>query len=330
MGLRSVTLGHAHPAVVEAAAAAMRQGTNFTRPGPARGRVRGAPPRPDRAARRWPSSARTARTRRRRPSSSRAPGRAAISSRSAGISRSSRRTTGSSARRPCPPESRRASASRRVDFRYNDLASVDALFRRASGPDRLRRPRARRGRRSLRPGFSRGSGTAAAPKASLLVFDEMITGFRWHLGGAQTLYGVTPDLSTFGKAMANGFAVSALVGRRDVMERGGLAHTGERVFLLSTTHGAETHALAAAMETMKIYEREGVVERSSPAGRAAAGRHRRPRRGGRASRNTSGSWAATATSSTPRGTPRASPPRPSARSSSRKPSSAASSCPRSS
>ena len=88
----------------------------------------------------------------------------------------------------------------------------------------------------------------------------MITGFRWHLGGAQKLYGVVPDLAAFGKAMANGFSVSALVGKRALMERGGLHHDRERVFLLSTTHGAETHALAAAIETMRIYEREGVVE----------------------------------------------------------------------
>ena len=60
--------------------------------------------------------------------------------------------------------------------------------------------------------------------------------------------------------MANGFAVSALVGKREMMERGGLHHAGERVFLLSTTHGAETHSLAAALETMAIYRTEDVVE----------------------------------------------------------------------
>jgi glutamate-1-semialdehyde 2,1-aminomutase len=97
-------------------------------------------------------------------------------------------------------------------------------------------------------------------EGALLVFDEMITGFRWHLGGAQTLYGVRPDLSAFGKGIANGFSVSALVGRRPIMELGGLRHHTDRVFLLSTTHGAETHALAAATETIRIYEHEGVVE----------------------------------------------------------------------
>jgi glutamate-1-semialdehyde 2,1-aminomutase len=72
---------------------------------------------------------------------------------------------------------------------------------------------------------------------------------------------VTPDLSTFGKALGNGFAVSALAGRRDLMERGGLRHSAERVFILSTTHGAESHALAAAIAVMETYEKEGVAAR---------------------------------------------------------------------
>jgi len=69
---------------------------------------------------------------------------------------------------------------------------------------------------------------------------------------------LTPDLSTFGKALGNGFAVSALAGRRDLMERGGIRHEQERVFLLSTTHGAETHSLAAAVAVMGIHEKEDV------------------------------------------------------------------------
>ncbi|MYS51405.1 aminotransferase class III-fold pyridoxal phosphate-dependent enzyme, partial [Streptomyces sp. SID6013] len=103
-------------------------------------------------------------------------------------------------------------------------------------------------------------------------FDEMITGFRWSEAGAQSLYGVVPDLSTFGKALGNGFAVSALAGRRELMERGGLRHSGERVFLLSTTHGAETHALAAAMAVQATYVEEGVTARLHALGeRLAAG-----------------------------------------------------------
>src|SRR5439155_16536341 len=85
---------------------------------------------------------------------------------------------------------------------------------------------------------------------ALLIFDEVITGFRWHLRGAQTLFDVTPDLACFGKGLGNGFSIAALVGRRDVMQLGGIDHDRERVFLLSSTHGGETHAIAAGIATV--------------------------------------------------------------------------------
>jgi len=258
MGLRSVTLGHAHPAVVEVAAAAMRMGTNFTRPSPLEAdcaeRLLGLVPGADMAkfckngsdattaalklARAWTGRDLVAICRD-QPFFSTDDWFIGSTTMPAGIPQSVRDQT--------------------VGFRYNDLESVDALFARYPGqiaclvlePAAAQEPGA---------GFLEDLRDRCRAAGALLVFDEMITGFRWHLGGAQTLYGVTPDLSTFGKALANGFALSALVGRRDVMERGGLRHDAERVFLLSTTHGAETHALAAGIETMKIYEREGVVE----------------------------------------------------------------------
>jgi glutamate-1-semialdehyde 2,1-aminomutase len=88
----------------------------------------------------------------------------------------------------------------------------------------------------------------------------MVTGFRWHLQGGQTFFGVEPDLSTFGKAMANGFAVAALTGKREFMEVGGTRSEGmERTFLLSTTHGAEMVGLGAFMETVRIYRELDVV-----------------------------------------------------------------------
>ncbi len=95
---------------------------------------------------------------------------------------------------------------------------------------------------------------------AVFILDEMITGFRLHNGGGQKYYGLVPDLSTFGKGMGNGFAISALLGKKEIMNLGGIYHDKERVFLLSTTHGAENQALAAALATMKIYKQEGVVE----------------------------------------------------------------------
>lgn len=96
---------------------------------------------------------------------------------------------------------------------------------------------------------------------ALFILDEMITGFRWHLKGAQTYFGVEPDLSTFGKGMANGFSVAALVGRREIMDVGSISNPGaERTFLLSTTHGGEMSSLRAFIETVKVYEEMGVCQ----------------------------------------------------------------------
>lgn len=96
---------------------------------------------------------------------------------------------------------------------------------------------------------------------ALFILDEMITGFRWDLQGAQKFYGITPDLSTFGKAMANGFAVAALTGRREIMSLGNINVKGhERVFLTSTTHGAEMGSLGAFIKTMEILKRDDVVK----------------------------------------------------------------------
>ncbi len=96
---------------------------------------------------------------------------------------------------------------------------------------------------------------------AVFIIDEMITGFRWHLGGAQKKFNIVPDLSSWGKAIGNGFSISALVGKREIMELGGLYHNKERVFLLSTTHGAETHALAAGIATIKFYKEHDVIAR---------------------------------------------------------------------
>lgn len=93
----------------------------------------------------------------------------------------------------------------------------------------------------------------------LLIFDEVVSGFRFSLGGAQELVGVTPHLSAFGKAMANGFSVSALVGQKEFMQLGGISHNQERVFLLSTTHGGETHALAASIACINEIKKQNAI-----------------------------------------------------------------------
>ncbi len=150
-------------------------------------------------------------------------------------------------------------ATMTTHFQYNDLASVERLF--VEHPERIAAVFLEPVRTEPpRPGFLEGIRELCTRHGVVLVFDEMITGFRYDRRGAQHLYGITPDLSTFGKAMANGFSLSALCGRRELMRLGSRQRERDDVFLLSTTHGAETTALAAAMCTMEIYEREPVVE----------------------------------------------------------------------
>jgi glutamate-1-semialdehyde 2,1-aminomutase len=145
-----------------------------------------------------------------------------------------------------------------LKFRYNDLDSVEELF--AAHPRQIACVVLEAARISEpSPGFLSQLQALCHRNGALLVFDEMITGFRWHRAGAQHVYGVTPDLSTFGKAIANGFALSAVAGKHEFMRLGGFDHDRERVFLLSTTHGAETHALAAGIATMAVYRDEDVT-----------------------------------------------------------------------
>jgi glutamate-1-semialdehyde 2,1-aminomutase len=147
-----------------------------------------------------------------------------------------------------------------VTFRYNDIASVRDLFDRYPGKLAALILEPSRGDDPA-DGFLHQVQRLCREKGALLILDEMITGFRWHAAGAQKLYGIEPDLTTFGKALGNGFSVSALAGKREYMRLGGLEHTDRpRVFLLSTTHGAETHALAAAIATMRTYQNEPVIE----------------------------------------------------------------------
>jgi glutamate-1-semialdehyde 2,1-aminomutase len=153
-------------------------------------------------------------------------------------------------------------------FAFNDLASAERLFAAHDDiaavilePCRERRPA---------PGFLEGLRALCDRHRAVLIFDEIVTGFRYHLHGASRLFGVTPDLITMGKGMANGYAVAALAGRASIMTRGGLDHVAERVFLLSTTNGAEQSGLAAAMATMAFYQQHDVVAQLARTGRAAA------------------------------------------------------------
>ncbi len=97
---------------------------------------------------------------------------------------------------------------------------------------------------------------------AIFIIDEMVTGFKWHKQGAAKYFGVEADLYTWGKGMANGHSVCALTGRKEIMNLGGIFHDKPRVFLSSTTHGAEIPQLAALTKTLEIFDRANPISYS--------------------------------------------------------------------
>lgn len=108
--------------------------------------------------------------------------------------------------------------------------------------------------------------TLCREHGTVFILDEMITGFKLGFPGAHKLLNIEADLTTWGKGVANGFSVCMLAGKKEIMELGGIIHDKERVFLISTTHGAETHSLAAAIATLKVVKSENSIERSMEIG----------------------------------------------------------------
>ncbi|MBZ6074886.1 aspartate aminotransferase family protein [Microvirga puerhi] len=116
------------------------------------------------------------------------------------------------------------------------------------------------------PGYLEGVRKACTQYGSILIFDEVITGFRLAAGGAQERFGVTPDLSTFGKAIANGFPVAAIAGRADLMDMfatGGVVHGG--------TYNAQPIAMAATAATLKSLKPSLYATLEERGGRLMAG-----------------------------------------------------------
>jgi glutamate-1-semialdehyde 2,1-aminomutase len=264
MGLRAVTLGHAHPEVVDAACRQMHMGNNFGRPAPIEVEcaetLLSMLPRADMV--KFAKDGSTVNT-------------AAL--------KLARAYTGRPMIAICrdhpffsyndwfigttPMDAGILPQDKihTVSFRYNDIDSLAELFK--NHPDRIACVMLEAARtEEPRDDFLHRARDLCHSNGALFVLDEMITGFRFANGGAQQVYDIQPDLACFGKAMANGFSLSALVGRREIMELGGIRHSGKRVFLLSTTHGAEYPSLAAAIATMRIYQREPVVQRLYEAG----------------------------------------------------------------
>lgn len=150
-------------------------------------------------------------------------------------------------------------------FNYNDIDSLATLLS-ARGdqiaclvmePAALEHPEQYQGNENFLQAVQR----LCRQYGVIFILDEMITGFRWDLKGAQHYYNVQPDLSTFGKAMANGFSVAAVAGRRELMELGSIdSPEQERLFLLSSTHGAEMSSLGAFVATLDFMQSNPVID----------------------------------------------------------------------
>jgi len=138
-------------------------------------------------------------------------------------------------------------------FKYNDVESLEALFQRFPGqvavvilePANQIHPK---------PGFLQAVKKLTHREGAVLVFDEVVSGFRFSLGGAQQYFDVTPDLACFGKGMSNGASLSAVLGRADCMKE------IDRGAFISMTHGGEGLSLASALATIELLEKPGSFE----------------------------------------------------------------------
>jgi len=145
----------------------------------------------------------------------------------------------------------RALANTAMPFAYNDLDDLRGKLEANRGqvaciimePARMEQPKA---------GFLEGVRRLADEHEVVLIFDEVVTGFRYALGGAQERFGVTPDMATFGKAIGNGYPVSAVAGRRQVMR-------AVEFSFISSSYWSEPASMAAAIAIQKMIRTEDVI-----------------------------------------------------------------------
>ena len=142
---------------------------------------------------------------------------------------------------------------------YNDLDDVERTFKENAGevaalivepiPHNI-------GCVMPQPGFLQGLQQLCRQYGAILIFDEVITGFRHGIGGYQKVAGVTPDLTTMGKAMANGFPIAAIAGRKDLMDRFNTVPGGDVWF--AGTYNGHAVGTAASIATLELMENEPV------------------------------------------------------------------------
>lgn len=140
------------------------------------------------------------------------------------------------------------------EIKYNDIKTVEELFEKHKGeiacviiePFETEMPK---------DNYLQKLRKITHENGALLIFDEIVTGFRFSLGGAQEYFNVTPDLATFGKSMGGGLPLSAVCGKKEIMEK-----ARDKIFI-STTFGGEMLSLASFLAVVDILKTENVYER---------------------------------------------------------------------
>lgn len=136
-------------------------------------------------------------------------------------------------------------------FKYNDLEDLESKLKENQAAAVILEPIQSDGPED---GYLDGVKGLAHKYGALLIFDEVVSGFRYALGGASELYHVIPDLAAFGKGMANGYAISAVAGRKEILEQ------IEQGVFVSTTFGGDSISMAASLATIKILEQPGFFD----------------------------------------------------------------------
>jgi len=168
-----------------------------------------------------------------------------------------------------------ALAGTALPFEYNNLDSLRAALEHSRGRVACVIMEAARAKQPA-PGFLEGVRALCDEHEVVLIFDEVVTGFRLALGGAQEFFGVTPDLCTFAKALSNGIPLGAICGRRDVM-------ASAATMFISSTYFSDAIGLAAGLATVRELRDQPVIahlwamgERLQTGLRALAARHELP------------------------------------------------------
>ncbi|MCX7376341.1 MAG: aminotransferase class III-fold pyridoxal phosphate-dependent enzyme [Alphaproteobacteria bacterium] len=155
---------------------------------------------------------------------------------------------------------------------FNDLETVESLIR--EHQDDLAGVIVEPFQRLIppAPGFLQGLRRITAELGIPLIFDEVVTGFRFSYGGAQEYYGVTPDLCTLGKIMGGGFALAAVAGRADMMAHFDRAAVADEDFLMQVgTLSAAPVSAVAGLATLEVLKRPGTYDRVFATGRELMG-----------------------------------------------------------